>query len=111
MTDAPAIDFDKEMVGTVGLATVLCEAVFELDLPLPEALDRRALPGWARRGDLLAMVFDPEGEATRWPRRRTVLWHMCSGPPGPARAAEYAREGARMIAGEALRRASHGSSH
>lgn len=103
---------EQELVGTVGLATVLCEAVFELDLPLPEALDRRALPGWARpRGDLLAMVFDPEGEATRWPRRRTVLWHMCSGPPGPARAAEYAREGARMIAGEALRRASHGSSH
>lgn len=103
---------EQELVGTIGLATVLCEAVFALDLPLPPPLARRGLPDWAEpRANLLAMVFDPDGAATRWPRRRTILWHLCSGPPGTARAAEYARESARMVASEALRRALNNSSH
>lgn len=109
-----ALVADQGLVGTVGLATVLCETVFDLDLPLPGPLVRRARPPWAERTGLLAMVFDPDGGATAWPRRRAILWAMCSGPPGPpgpARTAEFARETARMIASETLRLASHRSSH
>lgn len=94
------------LAGTAALAVTLAEALFGLELPLPPPLRRRALPDWAEPEALRAMVFDPEGAGTRWPRRRTILWAMCSAPAGPARTPEYAREVARMFASEALRRAS-----
>lgn len=95
---------DQRLEGTVGLAIALCERIFGVVLPLAVPLSRVALPDWAERSELLAMVFDPEDPGTRWPRRRAVLWAMCSRTGGPRRAAEFSREAARMMASEALRR-------
>lgn len=95
---------DQRLTGTVGLAAALCEAIFALALPLAPPLHRRPLPDWAEREALLAMAFDPDGTATFWPRRRAILWAMCSDAPGAGRATEFSREAARMIASEALRR-------
>lgn len=97
---------DQGLAGTVRLSIALCSVLFDLDLPNP--LGRGEVPAWATRPALLAMVFDPGGQATLWPRRRTILWAMCGGVPGTSRAAEFAREAARMAAAEALRRASGG---
>jgi hypothetical protein len=94
----------QRLSGTVGLAAALCERIFGVKLPLAPPLAHRVLPEWAHRSALLAMVFDPDAPATPWPRRRAILWAMCSGAPGAQRAAEFSREAARMIASEALRR-------
>lgn len=96
----------QRLTGTVGFAAALTERIFACDLPLGEGLTGRALPHWATRAAVLAMAFDPDSAATPWPRRRAVLWALCSsGAGGGGRAAEFAREQARMIASEALRRA------
>lgn len=94
----------QRLSGTVGLAVALCETIFGMSLPVVPPLERRAPPEWAHRSALLAMVFEPDAPATLWPRRRAILWAMCSGAPGAQRAAEFSREAARMIASEALRR-------
>jgi hypothetical protein len=99
-----ALAEDQRLEGTVGLAVALCERIFGIDLPLAAPLRAAELPGWAARDALLAMIFDPEGPATPWPRRRAVLWAMCS-RGGTRRASEFSREAARMFASEALRRA------
>ena len=96
----------QRLAGTVGLAAALAERIFGLDLPLAAPLEAAPLPDWAERAGLLAMAFDPDSPTVPWPRRRAVLWAMCSGGPASGgRAAEYAREAARMAASEALRRA------
>lgn len=94
----------QRLSGTVCLAAALCERIFGVELPLAPPLARRVLPEWAHRSALLAMVFDPDAPETPWPRRRAILWAVCSGAPGAQRAAEFSREAARMIASEALRR-------
>ncbi|MCM0001372.1 MAG: nucleotidyltransferase family protein [Erythrobacter sp.] len=100
-----ALAMRQRLTGTVALAAALCERVFGIALPLASPLAAAALPDWAAREALLAMVFDPENPATPWPRRRAVLWAMCSGAAGRHKAAEFTREAARMIGSEALRRA------
>lgn len=102
--DFAALVADQHLTGTVGFAAMLCAVVFDLRLPLATPLAPAARPAWAERDAVLAMVFEPEAPATPWPRRRAILWAMCSGA-GPAhKAAEFWREAARMIASEALRR-------
>jgi len=93
----------QRLIGTVGFAAALAGTIFDIALPLDAPLAGRAFPAWASREAVLAMAFDPDGAATPWPRRRAVLWAMCSG------AAEFSREAARMMASEALRRASPAS--
>lgn len=104
-----ALAEDQRLEGTVGLATALCERIFAITLPLAAPLAKAALPGWADRDALLAMAFDPDASATVWPRRRAVLWALCSRGEGRSggtrRASEFSREAARMFASEALRRA------
>lgn len=100
-----ALVMEQRLAGTVALAAALSERIFALALPLAPPLTARALPAWAGREALLAMAFDPDGAQTQWPRRRAVLWSMCSGDSGAGKAAEFSREAARMIASEALRRA------
>ncbi len=100
-----ALVTDQRLSGTAGLAAALVERIFALDLPLPAPLQRPPLPAWAGREALLAMAFDPEAPDTPWPRRRAILWAMCSGEGTAQRAGEFSREAARMIASEALRRA------
>lgn len=108
-----ALAEDQRLEGTVGLAVALCARIFDLDLPLAAPLKPAALPDWAGREALLAMAFDPETPQTPWPRRRAVLWALCtprrgtrrSGTRSWGRATEFSREAARMIASEALRRA------
>ncbi len=100
-----ALAEEQRLEGTVGLAAALCERIFGITLQLAAPLRRADLPEWAEREGLLAMVFDPDAPTTPWPRRRTVLWAMCSSGGGRQRAAEFSREAARMIASEALRRA------
>lgn len=95
----------QQLTGTVALAAALAEEIFTLALPMAWPLHRRPLPDWAERSALLAMVFDPESTTTAWPRRRAILWSMCSDSPGKGKAAEFTREAARMIGSEALRRA------
>jgi hypothetical protein len=99
-----ALAEDQRLEGTVGLAAALCERIFGIDLPLAAPLKTAVLPDWAGRGALLAMIFDPDDPATPWPRRRAVLWAMCS-RGGARRASEFSREAARMFASETLRRA------
>lgn len=104
-----ALAAHQRLTGTVGFAAALAERIFACDLPLAAPLARRPLPRWATREAVLAMAFDPDGPATPWPRRRAVLWALCSSDAGAGgRAAEFAREQARMIASEALRRAAAG---
>ncbi len=103
-----ALAQDQRLEGTASLAVALCERIFALALPLPAPLRAADLPAWAGREALLAMAFDPDDPATPWPRRRAVLWAMCSRQGrggGTGRAAEFTREAARMFASEALRRA------
>lgn len=104
-----ALAMRQRLTGTVALAAALCERIFGVTLPLAPPLAAAALPDWAAREALLAMVFDPENPATHWPRRRAVLWAMCSGVAGRHKAAEFTREAARMIGSEALRRAAPAS--
>lgn len=104
-----ALAMRQRLTGTVALAAALCERIFEVSLPLAPPLAPALLPDWAARNALLAMVFDPESPATPWPRRRAVLWAMCSGAAGRHKAAEFTREAARMIGSEALRRAAPAS--
>ncbi len=99
----------QRLTGTVSFAAALAGTIFDVELPLCPPLERRALPDWATRDAVLAMVFDPEEPGTIWPRRRAILWAMCSGAGRSQRAAEYAREALRMFASEALRRASGSS--
>lgn len=99
-----ALVIDQRLAGTAGLATALVERIFALSLPLPAPLHRPSLPAWATREALLAMAFEPDAPDTPWPRRRAVLWAMCSGEGRAQRAGEFSREAARMIASEALRR-------
>ncbi|MFO6448773.1 nucleotidyltransferase family protein [Erythrobacter sp. NE805] len=95
----------QRLSGTVGFAAALAGRIFALDLPLAPPLAALRLPPWASRAAVLAMAFAPEAPGTPWPRRRAVLWALCS-DAGPARrSAEFAREQARIIASEALRRA------
>lgn len=100
LRDFAALAADQNLTGTAGFAAMLCGVIFDLDLPL----DAPAPPRWADRDAVLAMVFDPEAPATRWPRRRAILWAMCSGTGGTQKAAEFSRVAARMIASDALRR-------
>lgn len=100
-----ALAIRQRLEGTVALAAALCERIFRVSLPLAPPLAAAALPDWAGREALLAMVFDPESPATPWPRRRAVLWAMCSSAARHRKAAEFTREAARMIGSEALRRA------
>jgi len=95
---------DQRLAGTVGLAAALCETIFAVSLPLAPPLRAERLPRWADRASVRAMAFDPEGKDTPWPRRREILWAMCSGTGRASKAAEFSREAARMIASEALRR-------
>lgn len=93
----------QRLTATVGFAAALAGTIFDIALPLAAPGMHRAFPAWASREAVLAMAFHPDGHATPWPRRRAVLWAMCSG------AGEFSREAARMIASEALRRASPAS--
>lgn len=91
----------QNLTGTLGFAAMLCEVIFGLDLPLAT----RHRPYWAEERDpVLAMVFAPDAPETRWPRRRAILWALCSGEGAAGKTAEFAREAARMIASETLRR-------
>ncbi len=105
---------DQRLGGTVGFAAALAELIFAIDLPLAQPHSgpraRRPLPGWASREAVLAMAFDPDGESTPWPRRRAVLWALCSDAGLARRAAEFSREQARMIASEAMRLSAGASS-
>lgn len=96
----------QRLTGTVGFAAALAGTIFDCELALSVPLVRRELPSWATRAAVLAMVFDPEAPGTQWPRRRAILWEMCSDAGSAGRAAEFAREAARMMASEALRRSS-----
>ena len=49
--------------------------------------------------DLLRMVLLPRDPATRWPKRRLMLWELCERRP-----ARYAGELARVLGSEATRR-------
>lgn len=111
MSEAELCDFavlaaHQRLTGTVSFAVALAGTIFDCDLPLSPPLERRELPDWGGRDAVLAMVFKPEAPETRWPRRRAILWAMCSGTGSAQRAAEFSREAARMFASEALRRAS-----
>lgn len=90
----------QRLTGTAGFAAALAGTIFDIALPMPAPVARRAFPAWASREAVLAMAFAPDDPATPWPRRRAVLWAMCGG------AGEFSREAARMIASEALRRVS-----
>lgn len=103
--DFAALAAHQRLAGTVSFAAALAGTIFDCDLPLGPHLERRGLPDWGGRDAVLAMAFEPEAPGTRWPRRRAILWAMCSGTGGPQRAAEFSREAVRMLASEALRRA------
>ncbi len=96
----------QRLTGTVGFAAALAGTIFDIELPLCPPLMRRDLPQWANRNAVLAMAFDPEATGTPWPRRRAILWAMCSGSGGPRKTAEFSREAARVVVSEALRRSS-----
>lgn len=99
-----ALVADQNLSATVGFAAMLCAVIFDLRLPLALPMAAAARPAWAQRDAMLAMVFEPEAPATRWPRRRAILWAICS-DAGPAqKAAQFWYEAARMIGSEALRR-------
>lgn len=104
--DFAALAAHQRLAGTVSFAAALAGTIFDCDLPVGSPLECRELPDWGGRDAVLAMAFEPEAPETRWPRRRAILWAMCSGTRGAQRAAEYSREAVRMFAGEALRRAS-----
>lgn len=105
-SDFAALAAYQRLTGTVSFAAALTGTIFDCDLPLSPPLERRTLPNWGGRDAVLAMAFDPDAPGTRWPRRRAILWAMCSGTGGTQKAAEFSREVARMFASEALRRAS-----
>lgn len=94
------------LAGTVVTSLQLVEVLFRVDLPPLALPGARPLPDWSVRSALLAMVFDPDGAATRWPRRRSILWAMCGGHSAAMQAATFLREAARVGAGEGLRRIS-----
>lgn len=104
--DFAALAEHQRLTGTVGFAAALAGTIFDIALPLSAPLMRHDLPEWASREAVLAMAFDPEAAGTPWPRRRAILWAMCSGAGGPRKAAEFSREAARVVVSEALRRSS-----
>lgn len=99
-----ALAVHQRLTGTVGFAAALAGTIFGCELPLAPPLAVSPLPDWATRDAVLAMAFDPDSDNTPWPRRRAVLWALCSDTGPVRRTAEFSREGARMIASEALRR-------
>ena len=102
--DFAALAGHQRLTGTVGFAAALAGRIFDIELPLCPPVARRDLPEWASRSAILAMAFDPDAPETPWPRRRAILWAMCSGAGVPRKTAEFSREAARVVVSEALRR-------
>jgi hypothetical protein len=83
--------------GHAVLALGLMNALFDR-YSTTETGRERALPNIAQQ-ELLRMILVPRDPATRWPRRRDMLWELCERQP-----ARYGREFARVLGSELTRR-------
>lgn len=85
---------DAGLMGHAQVALRLMSAVFGVEVGYGDAL------AGVSGDDLLRMVFLPRDPATRWPKRRAMLWELCGRQP-----ARYARELGRVAGSELMRRA------
>lgn len=85
----------------LGGHTRLSMTLMEALLGVPPALTAHAGEALARvpEPDLHRMILAPRHPATRWPRRRDLLWELCERRP-----ARYGREFARVLGSELTRR-------
>lgn len=89
---------EQRVLGTALAALRIVGATFERHFSQLDG-SRLVLAGIDDR-DLLRMIFTPNDEGLRWPRRRDVLWELCRHQP-----LQFAREAGRAYASEfALRR-------
>lgn len=83
--------------GHAVVALHLMACLFGIDVALP-AGTRNLLRGMPHT-DLMKMVFTPRHSATRWPKRRQMLWDLCERRP-----LRYASELGRVVTSEIMRR-------
>jgi hypothetical protein len=92
--------------GPVNFALTACDTLFGPLPVLPRAGARHATKAqWARRSDLLKLVFEPQSKDACWPRRRALLWQFCGGEVSARCSFEFAGQAGRIAFGEVLRRA------
>jgi hypothetical protein len=83
--------------GHAAVSLRLMNEVFGLGLALGD--NHRSVLGAVAGDDLVRMVLLPRDPATRWPKRRQMLWEFCERQP-----MRYSRELARVFGSEVARR-------
>lgn len=90
--------------GPVSFTMAACEGLFGPLQGMPgNASHPSARPAWAEGIGFARLVFSPQSKENQWPRRRTVLWHLCGGEASMRCSLDFAEQTGRIAISELLR--------